>query len=351
MHGRVAVVALALVAALAVPAAAGVANKTVQAGPFGSAQKDFQDAFGDANQFFRRTVTIHRGDSVRWKINGFHNVAFVQGGVEAPELIVPDTANLITGAVDAAGAPFWFNGQPNVGFNPEVALKQGSGTFDPDEFMNSGLPLSEGPPPPYKLRFNQKGRFTYLCIVHPGMEGTVRVVGKNRRIPSARKDKRAARRELARALGRVEQLTTGSGLTLNKTIQAGNDRAGGPTIFKYFPANPSYKVGDTVTLQMPPSSSEVHTFTLGPTDYNTQLAESLLGPVLNPRGVYPSDTAATVNYTAAHHGNGFYNTGFMDSNPDSLLPQTVPIRFAGPGTFQLICLVHPFMRSAVTVTP
>ena len=242
MHGRVAAVGLALAVTLAVPAIAGAATKTVQSGPFGPSAKDFQDASGDGNQFFRRTVTIHKGDSVRWKINGFHTVTFVQGGVEAPPLVLPDPANPVTGSLDAAGVPFWFNGQPNIGFNPEVALKQGSGTFDPDELANSGLPLAEGPPPPYKLRFNQKGRFTYLCIVHPGMEGTVRVVGRNRPIPSRRKDKRAASRELARALGAVERLTTGSGLSLTNKMQAGNDRRSGPTIYKFFPANPSFKV-------------------------------------------------------------------------------------------------------------
>jgi plastocyanin len=351
MHGRVAAVALALAVTLAVPAIAGAATKTVQSGPFGPSAKDFRDASGDGNQFFRRTVTIHKGDSVRWKNNGFHTVTFVQGGVEAPPLVVPDPANPITGSLDAAGVPFWFNGQPNISFNPDVALKQGGGTFDPDELMNSGLPLGEGPPPPYKLRFNQKGRFTYLCIVHPGMEGTVRVVGRNRPIPSRRKDKRAASRELASALGAVERLTTGSGLSLPKTIQAGNDRSSGPTIYKFFPANPSFKVGDTVTLQMPPQSTEIHTFTLGPTDYNTQIAQGLEGQVLDPRAIYPSDTAQTPDYTGANHGNGFYNSGFLDSNPDSVLPQSTPVRFTAAGTFQLICLIHPFMKSTITVTP
>jgi plastocyanin len=355
MHGRVAGVGLALAAALAVPAVADAATKTVQAGPFGPSAKDFQDAFGDANQFFRRTVTIHKGDSVRWKINGFHTVTFVQGGVEEPPLIVPDPTNPVAGVLDAAGVPFWFNGQPNVSFNPEVALKQGGGTFDPDELMNSGLPLAEGPPPPYKLRFNQKGRFSYLCIVHPGMKGTVRVVGRNRPIPSRRKDKRAASRELANALGAVERLTTGSGLSLTNTIQAGNDRSSGPTVYKFFPANPSFKVGDTVTLQMPPRSSEVHTFSFGPTNgkdaYLDQLAANLAGPVFDPRGIYPSDPVPTPDYTGANHGNGFYNSGFLDSNSDSVLPQSTPVRFTAAGTFQFICLIHPFMKGTVTVTP
>jgi plastocyanin len=355
MHGRVAgLAALAVTVTLVAPGAAGAATKTVQVGPYGkAAPKQFQQAVGDANQFFRRTVTIRRGDSVRWKINGFHTVTFVQGGVEAPALFAPDPANPVTGSLDAAGVPFWFNGQPNVGFTPEVVTKQGGGTFDPDELMNSGLPPEEGAPPPYKLKFNQTGRFTYLCIVHPGMQGTVRVVRKNRRIPSARKDKRAASREQARALSAVQRLTTGDNLTLDKTMQAGNDRLGGPTVFRFFPDNPSYKVGDTVTLQMPPRSSEVHTFTFGPDAYIAQLVENLVGQVLDPRGVYPSDPppASPIAYTGTHHGNGFYNSGVLDSVGPSPLPSSTQIRFAAPGTFQLICLIHPFMKSTVTVTP
>jgi plastocyanin len=354
MHGRVAGLAgLAVAAALVVPGVAGAATKTVQAGPFGPQAKQFVEGelpIGDANQFFRRTVTIHRGDSVRWKINGFHNVMFVQGGVEEPPLIVPDMANPVADVRDAGGALFWFNGQPNVGFNPEVALEQGGNTFDPDETLNSGLPLADGPPPPYKLKFNQTGRFTYLCSVHPGMTGNVRVKRRGARIPSARKDKRAARRELARSVSVVKRRLTGSNLNLTNTIQAGNDRRSGPTVFKFFPAAPSFKVGDTATLQMPPSSGEVHTFTLGPQDYLKQVEEALLGQVLDPRGIYPSDPG-TPDFNGANHGNGYYNSGFMDSNPDSVLPQSTRVRFTAAGKYNLICLVHPFMTGTVTVTP
>ena len=35
---------------------------------------------------------------------------------------------------------------------------------------------------------------------------------------------------------------------LVKTIQAGNDRRSGVEIFRFFPANPSFKVGDTVVI-------------------------------------------------------------------------------------------------------
>jgi plastocyanin len=358
MHGRVAGAGLALVAALAVPAVANAATKTVQAGPFGAQAKAFQDAFGDGNEYYRRVVTIRRGDTVRWKINGFHTVTFVPRGETSPALVVPDTGSPVAGVNDAANVPFWFNGQPNLRLNPLVALPQGGKTFDAAELQNSGLPLAEGPPPPYKLRFKSTGTFRYVCIVHPGMAGKVKVVGRRRSVPTVGRDRRSAARQLDATLKRVQRLTTGLGTQgLDKTIQAGNDRRGGATVFRFFPQNPTYKVGDTVTLQMPPQTSEVHTFTFGPTNgkdaYNDQLAAGLLGEVFDPRGTYPSEPppAGIPAYTGTNHGNGFYNSGFLDGAAATPLPESTKLTFAAPGTFSLICLIHPFMTSRVTITP
>jgi hypothetical protein len=113
MQGRVAAGALTLAVALGVPGAAHAATKDVSAGPFAKG-KQFQDAFGDANEYFRRTITIHRGDRVRWRLNGFHSVTFVPRGEDPPGLLLPQTDNPVTGVNDAAGAPFWFNGQKAI---------------------------------------------------------------------------------------------------------------------------------------------------------------------------------------------------------------------------------------------
>src|SRR5687768_3170426 len=166
MHARIAGVVVAAVA-LSVPATAGAATKTVQAGPFGEQAQQFQGAFGDANTFFRKTVTIHRGDRVRWRINGFHSVTFAPAGEPPPGLIVPDAGTPVAGVNDAAGNPFWFNGQPTLRPNLLAVAPQGGSTFDPAELQNSGLPLAAGPPPPYVLRFKRKGTFSYVCVVHP----------------------------------------------------------------------------------------------------------------------------------------------------------------------------------------
>ena len=53
MHGRVVGAAITLVVLLAVPTVAAAATKTVQAGPPGSQTAQFQEAVGDANNYFR----------------------------------------------------------------------------------------------------------------------------------------------------------------------------------------------------------------------------------------------------------------------------------------------------------
>lgn len=359
--------ALASAAALlAAPATAAAATKTVQAGPFGKAnQQKFQDALADGNAYFRKTVTIHKGDSVQWPINGFHSVTFVPPGSAAPPLIAPDTTKPVSGVNDAANSPFWFNGQPRLVFNPAAIAPAGGKTHSSSQLTGSGLPLAQGPPKPYKLKFNRAGTFKYLCVVHPGMTGSVKVVAAGRRIPKARADRREAARQQRVLLQRAVRLSNGLGTeTLEKTIQAGNDRKSGETVFKFFPANPSFRVGDTVTLQMAPRSTDVHTVTFGPSNgkdaYNDQVAANFIAPdtsstppalVVDPRAGYPSENpqAGVPSYNGLNHGNGFFNSGVLDVDAASPLPQSTKVTFTAPGKYKFICLIHPFMTGEATV--
>lgn len=364
---RVAVMAVSAAATLGLPAVAGAATRTVEVGPFGKAnQRAFQGADADADAFFRRVTTIHRGDTVSWEFNGFHTVTFVPRGDIAPGLITPDAAHPVAGSLDAAGAPFWFNGQARLVFNQMVAAKQGGTTFRPDALHNSGVPLSEGPPPPYRLKFNRTGRFQYLCVVHPGMRGTVRVVGRAASVPSAARHRREAHREQKTLLRRAQRLTTGLGTTrLINTAQAGNDDRDGAAIFKFFPQNLKVKTGTTVQLRMARRTTEAHTFSFGPTNgtdgYLDQLAAGFVVPMPNgdgpptilidPRAGYPSESppAGVPSYDGANHGNGFYNSGVLDRDPHTPSPGGVRVTFTRAGTYQYICLIHPFMRGQVTV--
>ena len=52
---------------------------------------------------------------------------------------------------------------------------------------------------------------------------------------------------------------------------------------------------------------------------------------------------------AATHGNGFWNSGALDSNSKSPLPANASLKFDTAGTYTFYCLIHPFMRGTVTV--
>ena len=65
------------------------------------------------------------------------------------------------------------------------------------------------------------------------MQGRVKVVGRRARVPTARKDRRAARKEQQAAVRRAQRLTVGPN-RLNRFVQAGNEDRRGTAIFKFF---------------------------------------------------------------------------------------------------------------------
>ncbi|CAA9469556.1 MAG: hypothetical protein AVDCRST_MAG38-1187 [uncultured Solirubrobacteraceae bacterium] len=365
---RVTALAASVVGVMSFPGVAEGATKKVEAGPFdAAARKAFGAAGGDANAFFRRTVTIRRGDRVAWDINGFHTVTFVPRGDVPPGFVVPDASSPISGSLDAAGAPFWFNGQPRLEVNPLAAFPQGGGDFHADMLHNSGIPNPEGPSGPYRLKFDRPGKFRYLCLVHPGMEGTVRVKRRGA-VPSPARDRRQAKREQRALLRRLQRRTTGLGIPNRRnTVVAGNDDRDGTAVFKYFPANLRTEVNASVTLRMPARTTEAHTFTFGPSNgrdaYVDQIAQNLIAPapgggagpptvVFNALAGYPSEAPASgvPTITPTSHGNGFYNSGILDRDPATPSPGQVRVRFGAAGTYRYLCLLHPFMRGQVTVS-
>src|SRR4051794_31392013 len=92
---------------LAAPAAAGAAQKDVSLGPTRAAQKALQSTGSDVNDFFPHEVRVHVGDKVRFVPNGFHTVDLPGRRSKKLPLITP-VVQTVAGAVDAAGAPFWF---------------------------------------------------------------------------------------------------------------------------------------------------------------------------------------------------------------------------------------------------
>lgn len=346
--------ALGVVCALAVPGAAQAATKTVDAGTPRSSQQAFQRLLADINDFMPRRVTIHVGDSVRFRPAGFHSIDF-PGSRNGPLPLFTPTGQSVSGSVDAAGAPFWFNGQPALGFNPTL-LRSNFGKrlrYNGRTAINSGLPLARNPRP-MSVRFTKTGTFQYFCDVHSGMTGTVRVVRRNRPVPSQRADRARVRRQVAARLRTARDLADNAPPA--NTVDVGRGGAGRVSLLDFVPKQLTVPAGTTVTFRSP-DRHEVHTATSGPgnpetepNSYLGQIAAGFNSPVFDPRGVYPSEqppTAATL--TPALHGNGFWNTGAMDTSAGSPLPASNSVTFGAPGKYDFYCLIHPFMKATVTV--
>jgi plastocyanin len=339
--------AVAAVAALAGAGSAQAATRDVSAGPpLTKPPKGVAETIV-LNQFFPKTTTVHVGDRVRWGVFGFHTITFL-GGTARFSWVGPVPGQAVSGQNDAAGSPFWFNGQPLVDVNPAAAGPTPEKSFAGTGLRNSGFP--QEPPKPYTLTFTKEGTFRYLCLLHPlTMRGTIRVVHHGR-VASARAHQRAAKRQVASAIRQGKALHKSKGPRGN-VVYAGNGKRNGIDDIKFFPQSKTIRAGTTLRLQQAPFSEEVHNFAFGDANYLKQRAEAFQNGN-DPISFYASDPPGSLVVTPTAHGNGFVNTGLLDVDPLSTLPDHQDVRFAQAGTYKYICLFHgPEMNGTITVTP
>jgi plastocyanin len=347
---------------LSVPAVAGAATKNVVAGPPIKKAPAGVPKDGDVNAFFPTGVKVHVGDKVKFTIAGFHAVNFVKKGDPAPGLTEPFPGGSVSGAKDAAGQDFWFNGQAQLILNPTlVSGTKSPATYDGTKAVASGAPLGAGAPKPWLVRFSKAGSYTFYCPIHPGMEGKVTVVAKNKRIPSAKADAARAKTQLASALTSLKKLDKKAAPTGDVVVAGPDSKA--DTLFRYTPAKKTVKAGTTLTLTMTQGTRETHTFTFSKdTNELETLAKNFIAPLpgtgtngppalgLAAAAVYPSEPKDLVE-DGAVHGTGFVNTGALDGSSQTPLPLSAKVTFTAPGTYHYICLIHPEMKGEVDVTP
>jgi plastocyanin len=310
----------------------------------------------DLNGFFPTTTQIHVGDSVNFSINGFHTVTFLAPGQAPPPPIVPGV-NPVTGQLDAAKLPLWFNGQPQQVINPAIAFPSGEKIYGGSGLLNSGIPTPGAPPVPFVVKFTKTGAFTFNCVVHPGMKGVVSVLPKSRLVPTAGQDRALANLQEAAAIVRARQLRKVKAPVA--TVLAGNDGNSGPVAWlRFFPQNLRIKAGTTVEFKLR-SQREIHTITIGPAAYTTAIEKTFTTPqpnpvgpptlVVNPLGAYPSDPPPLPPFTGVNHGNGFEGTGILAAGGGPL-PSSARITFTKAGTYSYECVVHPTMDGKIIVT-
>jgi plastocyanin len=187
------------------------------------------------------------------------------------------------------------------------------------------------------------------------MTGVVDVRPRGRSVHTARRDARTVRRQIAR------DLTIAKGLPkiplTAGTVDVGVAGARGVEWFGMHPARVTVPVGTTLRFRKSPGSYEDHTATFGPglpgakpQSYVGRLSASFQSPVFDPRAYYPSEPAGSLaTLTPALHGNGFWNSGLMDSGPATPMPDSASVTFGVAGTYSYFCLLHTFMRGTVVV--
>ena len=113
----------------------------------------------------RARLTIHAGDSVTW-IGAFHTVTF---GPDAELQAVEQ--HFVVPVPQKAGPPL-------LTINPKAALPSGGATYDGTGWVSSGFLTAERGRARrrYTLTFTKPGTYSYDCLVHPGMDGTITVL-------------------------------------------------------------------------------------------------------------------------------------------------------------------------------
>jgi plastocyanin len=378
---------------LAFPVAAQAKVKTVYEGLPISEQSKFLNTVGangatlqaDAIDYFPHTVTIHVGDSVKFEPTAFRNIdipALKHGKQQKPlTLLQTSLPAFVTGDVDAAGQPFWFNGQrPNVFFNPAVVpphpsvdysftKKPGKTvkvTYTGKKEITSDIPFNAGPPST-QVKFTRAGTYTVYDDLHEGLngngaKGVVRVLPKHKKIPSAAADKQALAKQVARdfkiAKG-LQEVTVPP-----NTVDVGSAGDHGVEYFGYLPSTLTVPVHTTVTFAMTSKSFENHTATIaaaqnadpeaGTNSHLGKIAASFFQPTLDPEGVWQSDPTEPASETLTAHGDGFWNSGVLAPTSRSPVPAWIPqsrkVTFDQPGRYEVYCMVHPQMHGTVVVS-
>jgi len=128
-----------------------------------------------------KNLTIHKGDTVTWKVFSFHNIALnpPEGDVGAvakgPNGSIQFNGPVVAATNSVGQAPpitLFFPPPPNAG-----PLTIDGGPWDGKAFRNSGLLGSITPEIlTYKTTFTTSGTYSLRCLIHPDMKGTVKVV-------------------------------------------------------------------------------------------------------------------------------------------------------------------------------
>jgi plastocyanin len=277
--------------------------------------------------FAPQTLQVHRGDTVTWMNNSFHNIRF--GEEVIPLVIAPEV-----------------DGQPLPQINPGIAFRTiESGSAYQGGEANSGLPLA-----PEDRVFSlvidlEPGTYSYLCDVHPGMAGVITVEPDDAAIPTPVEAALQGGMEFSSTIGatletavQLESQDMGAG-----QVQAGSANTGRATVNQFFPLTTTISAGESVTFTNPEGSVEPHTVSWPPArNQDVVPLEVEGGPPILQLG--PSIAPMTESGASVAVGDSF-SSGIFEPG------QSFMLTYSEAGVYPFTCNIHPGMNGVVIVEP
>lgn len=273
------------------------------------------------NTYLPGDVTVLVGDSIKWTIESDepHSVTFGNGPAGTPPDEWPVTG--LTGTVP-----------------PPPGVANLTGTYAGSGFLNTGLLW---PDSTATVQFTAAGSLPYICVIHPGMSGTVNVVASGTTTTQAEADTKATQTRdallgavaglEAQAIAAVTETDRPDGTSLwsiaTSAVGPVGPQPGGGTgyleLLRFMPPSLEIEEGDTVKWTAP----SVHTVTF-------------LAAGTDPSSVNPFTTPPTGGST--YDGSSLYHSGLLGI-PAPGAPNTFELTFPDAGSYGYICALHIFL--------
>jgi plastocyanin len=235
------------------------------------------------NDFFPRSLTVHKGQTIQFVLQGFHTATLLPKGAGA---VADLKANGIA-AADAEDTTANPGGQTHTQLRVPAIMPTsftcGTPPLNPCSFtgatvVSSGAPLGPGAPAPFVVTINAPvGVYTLLCRIHPGMTATIRVAPASAPVTTAKALAASVKSQIASDVKegwlaeKQASVVSSSTLPDGHTLWMVNVGASSPsrhvTILEFLPGTLTVQPGDLVTWTSP-AANEIHTVTF-PTDLHT----------------------------------------------------------------------------------
>jgi len=292
-----------------------------------------------AQAFLPDRFSVWVGDSVQFfnPYEQVHTVVFTAGGPE-PAFMTP-----VLPGPPPAGAP-----PPRIILNPASAFPSAATTFDGTAFAGSGV-LAKGQS--WTLTFTKPGLYTFICNIHPGMQGTVNVSSPPVGLRTTQEEADKAAASMLAAAVSAGEASAAKAKPTTKTNSDGTktwevlmpvtavSSAGQADPMRFVPAKIQIGLGDTVTWVDPNVEPHTVTFTSGAPVPAFVLPE--FGPtpgpptalVANPQVLFPQGGPT-------YDGTGYRNSGFLGIGLEQHGGTTYSLKFTKAGVYSYVCVIH-----------